>query len=192
MSAIDATLMEWLRAFHAPWLDLVMSILTISGIMAGIWQLIALVSLLPARTRAAAFRALLTLWLGLFAVDVVLKPAFGRVRPAHSAEEHLRLQLAEDAERRSLAPSSDTYSFPSGHAASAAAGAIVTSRIWPQARAVWWTLGLLIAYSRVYLGHHYPTDVLGGLVVGTLMAWWVLGGRRPGTHRAPLPNPLST
>jgi undecaprenyl-diphosphatase len=188
MTAVDLALMAWLRAVHAPWLDLVMSIVTISGIMAGIWQLIAVLSLIPARTRAAAFRALLTLWLALFVVDVVLKPAVGRSRPAHGADESIRLALATDAEERSLAPASRTSSFPSGHATSATAGAIAIGRVWPQGRVVWWTVAALIAYSRIYLGHHYPTDVIGGVVVGTLIAWWVLGGRRPGTHRAPLPN----
>jgi membrane-associated phospholipid phosphatase len=132
---------------------------------------------------------MLTLWLGFLVVDVVAKPAIGRLRPAHGADGHVRVALAEDAERRSLAPSSDTYSFPSGHATSATAGAIAIGRAWPRARVVWLTLAALIAYSRIYLGHHYPLDVLGGVLLGTAIAWWVLGGRRPGTHRVALPNP---
>lgn len=178
LTEFDLALMGWLRAFHAPWLDLVMSIATIAGIMAGIWQLVALLSLFSPSRRAAAWRALLTLWLGLFVVDVIVKPAIGRPRPVHALEESARLEWAEDAERRGLAPSSSTYSFPSGHATSAVAGAAVVSQIWPEARVIWWACAILISYSRIYLGHHYPLDVLGGALLGAALAYWVVGGRR--------------
>jgi undecaprenyl-diphosphatase len=177
LAEFDLTLMGWLRTFQAPWLDLLMSIFTIAGIMAGIWQLVALLSLLFPSRRAAAWRALLALWLGLFVVDVLIKPAVGRPRPVNSLEESARLEWAEDAERRGLAPSSSTYSFPSGHATSATAGALVVSQIWPRARAIWWACAVLISYSRIYLGHHYPLDVLGGALLGVALAYWVLGGR---------------
>ena len=61
-------------------------------------------------------------------------------------------------------------SFPSGHAANSFAGAVVLSRLAPSGQAVWWALAILIAYSRVYLGVHYPLDVVGGAIVGVICA----------------------
>jgi undecaprenyl-diphosphatase len=70
------------------------------------------------------------------------------------------------------------------------AAAVALSRMWPAGRVVWWTLAALMAYSRVYLGHHYPLDVVGGAVVGLLSALWVLGGRHPATSAQTLPRSL--
>jgi len=69
-------------------------------------------------------------------------------------------------------------SFPSGHAANAFAAARVLSMTEPRVRALWWTLAVAIAYSRVYLGVHYPLDVLAGAVIGTLCGVAAIGARR--------------
>jgi undecaprenyl-diphosphatase len=179
IDALDQQLLTWLRGFHTPSLDLALSIITISGIMGGIWQLFALIGMTRARWRAAAWRTFLTVWLALVITNGVAKPLFDRTRP-----------LVPPEPTRTLAPASDTASFPSGHAASAVAGAMAVSRMWPAGRLAWWTLAILMAYSRIYLGHHYPLDIIGGSILGGAIALWVLGGRHPATYAGTLPASL--
>ena len=59
------------------------------------------------------------------------------------------------------------FSFPSGHATIAWAMAIVLSRKEPKWRWLFYTLAFLISFSRIYLGKHYPLDVVAGALLGT-------------------------
>ena len=61
----------------------------------------------------------------------------------------------------------------------AAAGALAGSRLMPAAGVALWPLCILIAISRIYLGVHWPSDVLAGAAVGLGAAWFVTGGSRP-------------
>jgi undecaprenyl-diphosphatase len=60
-------------------------------------------------------------------------------------------------------------SFPAGHAATAFAGATVVAFLAPRAAPVLFLVAALIGYSRVYVGDHYPTDVLAGAVIGVVV-----------------------
>ena len=57
-------------------------------------------------------------------------------------------------------------SFPSGHAATAFAGAVILSCLLPRARPFFLVFATAIAFSRIYVGVHYPSDVVGGAAVG--------------------------
>jgi len=109
--------------------------------------------------RSQPLRALLQLCLALLlaaiVVEDVLKPTIHRERPFVAAP-----QVAVIGGRP------DDYSFPSGHAGTSFAGALTLSTLAPGGRAAWWALALLIAYSRVYLGVHYPLDVVAGATIG--------------------------
>lgn len=69
-------------------------------------------------------------------------------------------------------------SFPSQHATGAAAVAVLVSKRHGRLGAVAWILALWIGLSRIYLGRHYPTDVLTGFLLGAIASWLVLRGER--------------
>jgi len=87
----------------------------------------------------------------------LLKPLVGRPRPCHDVEG-----------ARILTRCGRTLSFPSGHATSTMAAALFFGLLYR--RWLWTLIGVsvLVSYSRVYVGVHYPFDLLGGWVYGGL------------------------
>jgi undecaprenyl-diphosphatase len=179
LATIDLALMGWLRTVHTPWLDALMTWISAGGGAGRLWLALAAVALVRPRDRAAAWRVLLAVGLSYLLVDAVLKPVIDRPRPT--------AEVAASAPR-ALPPLPSTASFPSGHATASFSAAVTVSRMWPRTAPLWWALALAIGYSRIYLGHHYPLDILGGAILGTSIGWWVLGGAATATSRLHAPS----
>lgn len=130
-----------------------------------IWWVTALISMVFPARRAAAWRMILAVLLTLMFNDLILKPTFNRPRP-----------FAVDAGVTVIDAKPTTGSFPSGHAAMAVAGAMAGARMLPGSAWVWWPLALIVSISRVYIGVHWPSDVMAGALIGLGTAWLVLGG----------------
>lgn len=77
-----------------------------------------------------------------------------------------------------------SHSFPSGHTATAFAGATVLSWLEPRAAPAFYVLAAAIAYSRLYVGVHFPLDVVGGLAIGLATALLLLAAARRRSGRS--------
>jgi undecaprenyl-diphosphatase len=164
----DAALRAWFATHHAAWLDVVMLAFSDIGQAGTVWLILGTVAALENRSRAGRLWQLaLTIALAYVLVDHVLKPSIARSRPFDALMDI-----------RVVGPRPLTYSFPSGHACSAFAGAWVLTLMWPRVAALLWMLAGCIAFSRVYMGVHYPLDILAGALLGVAVGAFVTGGRR--------------
>jgi undecaprenyl-diphosphatase len=114
------------------------------------------------RGRKAAVTGVAAIGVTSFVVNQPMKLARERRRPD-------RRQLGVPESRWVQMPS--TTSFPSGHAASAAAFAVSVGDVVPGLKLPLRAAAAVVAFSRVYTGVHYPGDVLAGATVGTLVGW---------------------
>jgi undecaprenyl-diphosphatase len=181
-TAYDLVGRATLHAMERPWLTTVMWAASVYGAPVRLVPVGAVVAFAFAvhGWRRGAMLAVVTLS-GALLLDVGLKFAFARARPEAFFDYY---------------PAPSSYSFPSGHALFSTCffggtAVLLAHRIRGiLARILLWAVAvlliLLIGISRVYLGVHYPTDVLGGYAVGTVWVTAVaLGdrilGRRRGT-----------
>jgi undecaprenyl-diphosphatase len=103
--------------------------------------------------------AALPLALATLAVEYPIKSYFRRRRP-----------FIDIIQAIVIGKKPGTWSFPSGHSATAFAGAWLFTRYFPRLAALWYSIAGLTAFSRIYLGDHYPGDVVSGSLLGTLFA----------------------
>ena len=125
------------------------------------WIALSVVLLFFKKTRRAGITALLALLIGALITNVALKNLVARIRPYEVIEDlHLLIEKQSD------------YSFPSGHTCASFAAGLVYLKMLPRRYGVAAILlAVLIAFSRLYVGVHYPTDILGGILVGSFAAW---------------------
>jgi undecaprenyl-diphosphatase len=172
IAALDRAAVQRVARVNSPALDRAMPALSEAANHGKLW--IALGACLQAtgnrRAGLAARRGLASLAVASATANIIGKGLASRSRPD-----------AEVPAARRLPHAPWTSSFPSGHAASAAAFAAGATMELPGLAAVACPLALAVAASRVVTGVHYPSDVLAGLAIGTAAAastllWWP---RRP-------------
>lgn len=142
-----------------PFLDTLMPMITFLGDKGLLWLTIAFCLIGIAKYRPYGIVLVLTLLVVAFIDEIVLKNIFERIRPCYASPISAML----------ITPPT-SFSFPSGHTASSFACAFVLWKWNKSLGSIAYILASLIAFSRLYLFVHYPTDILGGIFVGTTVA----------------------
>ena len=131
------------------------------------WIVLSLLMLCHKRTRKAGWLSLMAMLLGLLCTNVILKHLVGRARP-WTVLTGLTALVVEG----------DPNSFPSGHTCAAFASAGAWCRTLPcrWMKVLGVALAALMGFSRLYVGVHYPSDVIAGCAVGLIcsQAVWLL------------------
>jgi undecaprenyl-diphosphatase len=151
--------------FRLKWppLTAVLRAFTIAGTAGALWGFLAAGAFLATGMRLSH---LLIPWVAValsWTLAEGAKYLFNRARP-----------FIDDTEVAPLIKTPSSSSFPSGHSATAAAGALTLSAVYPSYSPALLLSGFLVALSRIYLGVHYPFDVLAGALIGTVTAGAVL------------------
>ena len=171
-TSFDLPILEWIQENVANgFLDFLMPIITIFGDAGIFWIACAAVMLIFPKTRKTGLAMGVALVMGLLVCNICLKPLVARMRPLVYEVEKLGNSAADLLHSGQLLVGKPSdFSFPSGHtiASFEAAGVLMLNNKKLGIPAL--VLAILIAFSRMYLFVHYPTDVLVSVVLGTLFA----------------------
>lgn len=158
---LDGQLLVAIQGLHTAWLDPIVAVYTKLGDAGIFFIALSLAMLLYRPTRKAGALALGAMLMGLLVTNLTIKPLISRPRP------WLDWPIVP------LVTENDPNSFPSGHTCAAFAAGLSWARAlpwkWGKAAAV--VLAVLMGLSRLYVGVHYPSDVLVGALIGSLCAW---------------------
>jgi len=163
MQAVEISILNFISTFHSPILDQIMIGVTILGNLGMVWILLTLVLCVSKKYRNLGKLLAFALLIDAILCIAILKPLVARIRPC-DVVPGIQLLIKRPSD----------FSFPSGHTAfSFTAVSVLYFKRFP-----YWKMGLvfavLIAFSRLYLYVHFPTDVLGGIMLGIFSGWIAL------------------
>ena len=157
----DGQFLIWLQEnVRSDVLTPIMKLITHLGDKGLFWILIAVVMLFFKKTRPLGIMAGIALVFSVLINNVLIKPNVGRIRP-YEVVDGLKLLIEKQHDP----------SFPSGHSGASFAAAVVFLVKGPKKIGIPAIIvAALIAFSRLYVGVHYPTDVICGIITGTCCA----------------------
>ena len=162
----DLPILDWIaQHLWCPFLDAVMPVVTKLGNGGIFWIAVSVVLMLIPKYRKAGFSMGAALLMGLLLCNLTLKPLVARIRPYDYQLEHFGKVIPL------LISTPHDFSFPSGHtiASFEAATALLLHNKKLGIPAM--VLAALVAFSRLYLYVHYPTDVIASILLGVGLAF---------------------
>lgn len=162
----DLPILNWIAAnLWCPFLDAVMPVITVLGDAGIFWIAIAVVLLFFPKTRKIGLGMGAALLMGLVICNLMLKPMIARIRPYDYQLEHFGVTI------KLLIEAQHDFSFPSGHTIASFEAATVILLHNKKYGIPAMVLACLIAFSRLYLYVHYPTDVIASIILGIGLAF---------------------
>ncbi len=116
------------------------------------------------RGKIAAVLLILAVVLTDIIAAQLIKPWIGRIRPSHAMLDEINLLVSKGGK----------YSFVSNHAANTMSAATIIGYFYKKWKYMTVGISLIVGFSRIYVGVHYPFDVLGGWIFGYALAWGIL------------------
>ncbi len=175
MQEVEMGILYALQNLHCAWLDPVMIFFTSLGDNGIVWIIIALLCICFKKSRRCGILMILTMLFCLAMGNGFIKNLVARPRP---------FQVLGDASMLIIPPPAE-FSFPSGHTMHGFAAAAMVFLHNRKAGTAALLMAVVIAFSRMYLFVHFPTDILGGVVIGTLsalMVYTLAQKLKPGTE----------
>ncbi len=163
---MDIAILKWVHeVFHGQtWLNYIMKYVTYIGEFAAGAIICAIALLIFKKTRWAGVSVAIAVILNILIVNVILKLSVNRTRPW---VDYPDLGFHEFHNSISVREPTDS-SFPSGHTASLFAAAVALVMYYKAKGLPALVVAFFVAFSRIYLCMHYPTDVLGGIIIGSI------------------------
>ena len=162
---MDFSILYAIQEIRTPFLDRLMPLVSALGNGGVFWLLLAAVLLIFKKTRSCGILILISMAICYVTGNMLIKNLVARQRPC-----------ALDTSVELLIPIPREYSFPSGHTLHGFTAAMIIFMHSKKAGIPALILAAVIAFSRMYLFVHFPTDILGGIILGTaaaLLVWMV-------------------